>query len=225
MAVPLAYWLAMRVALTYSGRPEHASKILPYERALRRAGLDPERNPKSLDPLAGLVLSGGTDVDPALYGQTRVTVTDEPDRERDEFELKLLNRALEANLPVLAICRGMQVLNVALGGTLFQHLGATSKHRQPGVSDAHQVLFRDGWPDYGSPAMINSRHHQAVDRLGDGLKVTAVADDGVIEAVSYGTRVIGVQWHPEDTIDLHPWDIELFQRFAEVVSGTHAPRL
>ncbi|MEW5812866.1 MAG: gamma-glutamyl-gamma-aminobutyrate hydrolase family protein [Actinomycetota bacterium] len=175
-----------------------------------------------VDGLDGLIITGGRDVDPAAYGSTRHPATDEPiadSRTRDAFELALLRAALRRGLPVLGICRGAQVLNVALGGTLHQHLPDVlghSRHQQgnavfststittvPGTQVAALV---------GPSTEAQCYHHQAIDRLGDGLIVGASDADGVIEAVEVdpqrhpGRWVVAVQWHPEERLD----DLRLF---------------
>jgi putative glutamine amidotransferase len=164
----------------------------------------------------GLLLTGGTDVDPARYGQAPHRETDEPDDGRDEFELALLARALDAELPVFAICRGMQLLNVGLGGTLVQHVIG---HRLVGggTHPAHVKADSPLAAITGSPQItINSRHHQVLDRLGAGLVVCANAPDGAIEAVFRPgpSMVLAVQWHPEDRVAESASDRSLFEAFA-----------
>jgi putative glutamine amidotransferase len=212
-----------RVALTFSNE----SKIGPYETALREAGLEPVRNPPSLESLAGLVLSGGSDINPVHYGQAPLKEIDSPEDQRDALELRLVKEALDAGLPVLGICRGLQLLNVALHGTLIQHLGSTDAHRvrpenaEPGKHPAaHRIwvapetrlaqIVGAGGHD------VNSRHHQAIENLGDGLTVSAIAADGVIEAVEKpgAAFVLAVQWHPEDRIFASQADRKLFEAFA-----------
>jgi putative glutamine amidotransferase len=168
--------------------------------------------PEDAAPIAAkldaLVLSGGPDVDPGLYGAPAVGTTDSGSCERDLGDLALTREALDRDLPVLAICRGCQVLNVARGGTLVPHLPAVSEQ-------AHQAHAGDpGWPFtrhlvtadsalltelFGERFEVPSSHHQAVDRLGAGLEMAACAEDGTIEAICDPSRrfVIGVQWHPE----------------------------
>jgi putative glutamine amidotransferase len=202
-----------------------ASKLPPYENALRLVGLEPvcftPETPARLEDLDGLLLAGGTDVDPELYGEDRDPVTDEPDKVRDRVELELLRDALNRDMPVLAICRGMQLFNVFHGGTLVQDLPRPHCHRQPGVLSAHTVSVCDesrlrrilG----AGPFDVNSRHHQAVKRVAQGLIVAAVAEDGVVEAIERpGARfAIAVQWHPEDRVNQWPCDRKLFEAFAE----------
>jgi putative glutamine amidotransferase len=165
-----------------------------------------------LGAVAGLVLIGGPDVDPALYGAEPHPSTDRPRPERDAWEAALCRAALEMDLPLLAVCRGTQLLNVALGGTLHQHLeevvGHTGHRAQPGRMGPVAVTVE---PSTQLAAIVGDgeghglcHHHQAIDRLGDGLVVTARAADGTVEAVELPGRgfAVGVQWHPEeDTAD------------------------
>ncbi len=167
-------------------------------------------HPSYLESFDGLVLSGGSDISPERYGQEPHETLRSPSAERDEFELGLAQRAIASGVPVLAICRGLQVLNVALGGTLIQDLpsriGEAIVHddlERPRHQLAHEVSLDPGTRLLRllgrSRLAVNSFHHQSVDRLGDGLTVTARADDGVVEAVEMRGPdfVLGVQWHPE----------------------------
>jgi putative glutamine amidotransferase len=187
-----------------------------YLESVRRAGATPLELTLADDPAAiaatadGLLLTGGGDVDPALYGATYSAA--EPGR--DAFEIALVRAVLDAGKPVFAICRGMQVLNVALGGDLVQDIptevnGAVHHDvREPRYALAHEVwttqgsrfstLMREKLVD-GESCQVNSRHHQAVKHLGTDLEVVATAPDGVIEAVERpGAFCLGVQWHPEN---------------------------
>ena len=204
----------VRVALPFGiSTPE--AKREPYRAALRSVGLDPVEDVTSLEGLAGLCLAGGADVDPALYGEEPHPKTEPPDRQRDRLECSLLREALERDLPVLAICRGLQLLNVALGGSLRQHIEGHD-HRK--VPEAHTVSIAAGsrlagilgTTEYG----VNSRHHQCAGRVADGLSVTAAAPDGVVEGAELpGKRfVLAVQWHPEARMDGR--DAELLRAFA-----------
>lgn len=169
-----------------------------------------------LDGLDGLIITGGRDVDPASYGASAHATTDEPARERDAWEFALLRRALARRLPVLGICRGAQVVNVAFGGTLHQHLPDVIGHNRHQVGNA---VFTTSSirtvPGTRLAALIGPDtdaqcyHHQAIDRLGDRLVVSAQDGvDGVIEAVEMpGDHfVLAVQWHPEERLD----DLRLF---------------
>lgn len=164
--------------------------------------------PAVLDGLDGLILTGGLDVDPSLYGAERHPLTDAARPERDAWELALFRGAEERRMPVLAICRGLQLVNVARGGTLHQHLPealGTERYRVGGgVFATNEVAVQDGsrLAEFvgGGPIEVHSYHHQGVDRLGDGLVVTARTDDGLVQAVeSDGDGyLVGVQWHPEE---------------------------
>lgn len=188
-----------------------------YEAAVRRAGATPKPlsldapTASALDGVDGLLLTGGDDVDPALYGEAAHPTYDVSEPGRDTFEIDLIRRALAADLPVLAICRGLQVLNVALGGTLIQDIpsepGPLLQHdaEGPPTTLAHTVAVTPGsclatlvGPD--DTRAVNSRHHQSIRALGQGLVVTGVSPDGVIEAaeVPAARFCVGVQWHPEN---------------------------
>lgn len=165
--------------------------------------------------LDALVLTGGGDVAPEAYGQDAVPEVVGVDRVRDESERALLDAALRVDLPVLAICRGCQVLNVHLGGTLHQHLpdevGHFAHRTAPyvfGDVDVETVAGTRTADVFGHVATVSCSHHQAIDRLGRGLEVTAMTSDGVIEAVELpGARfVLAVQWHPEQSWDRRPFD-------------------
>jgi gamma-glutamyl-gamma-aminobutyrate hydrolase PuuD len=184
-----------------------------YVRMLEAAGARPLVVPPSeegveetLDALDGLLLSGGADLDPALYGADPHETTDDPRRERDAGELALLRAALERDLPVLAVCRGSQILNVARGGDLVQHLPETLGHeghkQRPGTFSEHGVEVKDGTrlaSLVGARAPVKSHHHQGFGRVGEGLVETAWADDGTLEGIEDPSRrfAVGVLWHPE----------------------------
>ena len=161
-----------------------------------------------IDRLDGLLLAGGRDVDPLSYGARPLPETGEPSPERDRFELGLVTAALERDMPVLGVCRGMQVLNVACGGTLAQHLegevGARHRHT-PGVFSDHDVTLEPGSlaarAAGGERVSVRSHHHQALAEIGEGLAVSGHSpEDGIVEAVELpGKRfVLGVLWHPEE---------------------------
>jgi putative glutamine amidotransferase len=171
--------------------------------------------PQALDGCAGVMLTGGVDVDPREYGENDVHPTVEVDPVRDRFELALAREALARDLPILAICRGAQVLNTAAGGTLVQDIPSaipgTFNHQQTEARDVtvHDVRVTRGtclWtlleprlqPD-GSVA-VNSRHHQSVKQPGTGFVVSAVSPDGIVEAIEKpgAAFCVGVQWHPEN---------------------------
>jgi putative glutamine amidotransferase len=189
-----------------------------YVEAVERAGGRPLLVPpakeglaETLDALDGLIFSGGSDLEPEMYGQEAHGETQGVVRERDEAELALLSAALERDMPVLAICRGSQVLNVALGGDLVQHLPEVvgdEKHKHtPGVFADHDVELE---PEtqigklLGDRVPVKSHHHQGFGRLGEGLVEAGRAEDGTIEAVEDPSRrfALGVLWHPEAGEDL-----------------------
>ncbi len=203
--------MAIRVGIA------RCSKLPDYVTSVAQAGAEPV----VLDVFAGLlprdidalVLTGGGDVDPSLYGAAAHPTFSPAEPGRDDAEIDVARAALAADLPLLAICRGVQVLNVATGGTLVQDIpsevGVAVTHRkEPATAFAHDVHIRTdsslarllGERAPSGTLAVNSRHHQAPARLGAGLVVTATAPDGVIEAVEApGQRFcVGVQWHPEN---------------------------
>lgn len=187
-----------------------------YVSSVKRAGaatlllpVDQDAMGTYLDRVHGVLLLGGSDIDPSFYGADRDPQLEATFPERDEFEIALVHAALERGMPVFGICRGMQVINVALGGTLSQHLtdssGQTSHRRNRGsfAGTEHEVVLDDG--SLAAEAVGERRHiarchhHQSIDRLGDGLVVTGRAGDGVAEALEAadGRWLLGVAWHPE----------------------------
>ncbi|GGM00714.1 gamma-glutamyl-gamma-aminobutyrate hydrolase [Streptomyces fumigatiscleroticus] len=195
---------------------ELEAALLPagYPRLVQRAGGlaamlppdAPEHAAATVARLDGLVIAGGPDVEPARYGAVRDPRTGPPAHARDVWELALIEAALAARVPLLGICRGMQLLNVALGGTLVQHIEGHCD--VPGVFGRHPVrpvpgtLYAAVVPEEIS---VPAHHHQAVDRLGADLTVSAYAPDGTAEAVELPPArgwVLGVQWHPEMDEDM-----------------------
>lgn len=183
--------------------------LLPYEAA----------DPELVSRIDALIVTGGQDVDPAVWGGPPATNAGEGvlsiDRRRDDYEIALVREALIQDVPVLGVCRGHQLLNVALGGTLIPDLP------DRGVRHVSLASFPDARPAkehfvellpgslaadlYGESAAVNSWHHQAVDQLGTGLVATGLAEDGVVEAIEIpGRPVLGVQWHPEGSVELEP---------------------
>jgi putative glutamine amidotransferase len=213
----------MKAGVTFG----NAAKAEPYERALYGAGIEIVKNPTSLEGLDGLVLTGGSDVNPTRYGRERVSESDSPDDARDELEMKLLGEALTADLPVLAICRGMQLFNVFHGGTLIQHLQSSDRHKQKSVHEISVTSNTHLAEVIGAGKHeVNSRHHQAVDGLGPGLVVSAVAEDGVVEGIEKpdAAFAVAVQWHPEDRIAVSAADRRLFEAFAAAMVKSMAER-
>ena len=200
--------------LRRQGEPPHAEMALgmTYLQAIGRAGGIPVVLPPFVSDVEALVgrldavcLSGGPDLDPAAYGaRERHAELGSTEPSLDEFELGLARAALERGMPVLGICRGAQALNVACGGTLHQHL---PDHRQtgPGGEPSHRVEIVAGTRLAGvlgaGVLEVNSFHHQAVDRLGRGLRIAARAADGTVEAIEGAGFALGVQWHAETLAD------------------------
>ncbi|ALG08134.1 gamma-glutamyl-gamma-aminobutyrate hydrolase family protein [Kibdelosporangium phytohabitans] len=172
--------------------------------------------PEHVSRLDGLVLSGGADIDPSRYGQAPHESTGTLRLERDTSEFGLFHLALEADLPVLGVCRGLQLINIALGGTLHQHVpevaGSKTHNPTPGVFGSNDIKLAPGSVVgglVGENTIVHCHHHQAVDQLGSGLSAVGWAQDGTVEAVELPEAgfVIGVQWHPEE----NSRDVRLFQ--------------
>jgi len=213
------------------------SRLDDYVSSVEQAGararvLEVSESPRALvETLDGVLLTGGGDVDPVLYGEERHPSVEDAEPGRDEFEIDLARRAMEADMPLLAICRGAQVLNVAAGGTLVQDIPSSVttdlSHTltEPKDCVAHPIAVArgsrlhaalGGAVDAACTCRVNSRHHQSVGMLGSELVASAVAPDGVIEAIEAPKSrfCVGVQWHPENfwrTGEFRP----LFDAFVE----------
>lgn len=200
---------------------------VPYRRAVTAAGADPVDlvpGTKALPELDGLLLPGGWDVDPSFYGEPPDEKVVETDPELDETELSMFRQARERELPVLGICRGQQVINVAMGGSLVQHLEG-HEVRAHGRSHLAHSIEVNPTSELGQAAgthhiRVNSFHHQAIRELAEGLHQTARGDDGTVEGVeSDDGLIVAVQCHPEElTTDL-PWARNLFERFVARARG------
>ncbi|MCC7125287.1 MAG: gamma-glutamyl-gamma-aminobutyrate hydrolase family protein [Acidobacteria bacterium] len=196
-------------------------RLTDYLESVRRAGGTPlevgagaEDAAAIVSRVDGVLLTGGDDVEPGLYGEAAHATFTASEPGRDTFEIALVRAAIAADVPLLAICRGTQVLNVALGGSLVQDIPSqvtgALEHSipEPRFAVAHDVWVSRGsrlWTIMretldGESLSVNSRHHQAVNRLGEGLEATATAPDGVIETIERAASrfCIGVQWHPEN---------------------------
>ena len=216
---------------------EEAAALVPavYVRAVETAGgrallIPPSVDgiQETLDAVDGLLFSGGSDLDPDLYGQEPHAETNDIVAERDSAEIALMRAALERDMPVLAVCRGSQVLNVALGGDLVQHLPdvvGDEKHKHtPGEFADHDVDVLPGTivqRILGDRAPVKSHHHQGYGRIGGGLQESARADDGTVEALEDPNRrfALGVLWHPEAGEDF-----ALFEALVEEASIYHEQR-
>ena len=222
--VPDSWVMSQRFifAPTYAGGLPWLIPLLEHEEDLRPI----------YDRLDGILIPGGADVDPSIYGEARHECCEVSDPPRDRVELQLIRWALEEGKPVLGICRGIQLINLAAGGSLYQDLAAqlegSVKHDYfPGQGFARDALTHEVTVEEGSRLAgvfgagrlrVNSMHHQAINRLGDGLVVSARStDDGVIEAVEVPSHpfMVGVQWHPEAlSISDRPTQ-QLFEQFIE----------
>lgn len=205
-----------------------------YARAIAQVGGLPAVVPPIGDPTAwrydALLLAGGGDVDPAIYAEDRHPACYGVDRALDDFEVAIVSHALAEGRPVLAICRGLQVLNVTLGGTLRQHITdqpGLGRHGDPahGGGVLHHVAVEPGSRVAKAmgvdAAVVHSHHHQAVDALASGCTATAWTDDGIVEAFEVDGHpwAVAVQWHPEMTFEDDPTQLALFDAFVDVAMG------
>ncbi len=230
----------MRIALSVSEREKAEGKQSPYFRAMLAAGaLEDELDLVSVADVGrvhakdfdGILFAGGEDVDPALYGETKQHDNVHESRARDEFEFRLLDEALARRAPILGICRGVQMINVKFGGSLYQDVNQDAEpqleHRQTDEGKTrqeatHSVLVTDENSSLGGimrgSCRVNSLHHQALKRVGRGLKVTARSEDGFVEAVESAEEypfLMAVQWHPEEMVSDASEQRQIFVRFLE----------
>lgn len=220
--VPAAYLQYQYVDLV--GRAGGVAVLLPPQPST------PEVVAEVLGRVDALVVAGGKDVDARRYGAAPHATADEPRPLRDDWELDLVHAALGREMPVLGICRGAQVLNVALGGSLVQHLpdatGSDTHRAGPGrfaTNTVHTVPGSRLAGVLGGSTTVSCYHHQAVEELAPGLQATAHAEDGVVEGIERPGEqfVVGVQWHPEETLD----DLRLMQALVRAATGrAHEPR-
>jgi putative glutamine amidotransferase len=241
--------IGVSTSITVDTHPERAYVNTAYLRAIQHAGGIPVLLPPELDGgalgvlwkrLGGLVLTGGGDIDPARFGEARHPATSDVSEARDVLEIDLVHRALADDVPLFAICRGVQVVNVALGGSLYQDIAdqcrdTTNPERTP--LRHNQTEPRDG-PTHAVKVMgegtrlgtilgaleleVNSMHHQAVKTLGRGLRSVAWAPDGIVEGLELadGDRfVVGVQWHPEELVAHDPAARGLFAALVGAARG------
>ena len=229
--------IAVSTSVTVGEYPERAYVNAAYLKAIQAAGGVPVPMPPQLDAPAraeilkrvhGVLLTGGGDVDPARFGQTPHPTTSLVSNARDSLEIDLTHWAVDTRVPLLAVCRGLQVLNVALGGSLYQDIpsepGSPIDHSQSGKPrhiPVHRVKVRDGSrlaEILGTVEVdVNSFHHQAIKRLGQRLADVAWAPDSIIEGIELvdgGQFVVGVQWHPEELTEN---DSAAFNLFAALV--------
>ncbi|KAJ6644891.1 putative glutamine amidotransferase-like protein [Pseudolycoriella hygida] len=226
----------------YSAFPWYALRQNYAESVLKAGGI-PLMLPYQYDTIDemlavidGVIISGGDeDIHPNYYDQEFTSDRTATNDRRDNFEILLTKKTLDKNIPFLGICRGMQLLNVVLGGTLIQHIpdyvkDSSINHEQPVNKDmvSHPLMIKPSTilselADNRETYMVNSTHHQAVDRLGKGLKVTALAPDGIIEAIeSFNhTFVLGVEWHPE-YLNLNGLDFNIFKGLIAAAGGSNS---
>jgi putative glutamine amidotransferase len=225
--------IGITTSVTVDRTPERAYVNGAYIRAVQAAGgipllLTPHFAPAvqaALWPrLDGLLLTGGGDIEPARFGQPRHPAVDDVSPARDELELGLTRRAVADNVPILAVCRGIQIVNVALGGTLVQDIASERpgalphSQKAPRHEPTHAVKVMGEGTRLGRvlgtlELEVNSMHHQAIERLGEGLREVAWAPDGIVEGVEMSGDdrfVLGVQWHPEELVDRDPAARSLF---------------
>jgi putative glutamine amidotransferase len=207
-----------------------------YPQAVARAGGLPVHLPRDADPealvarLDAVVVAGGQDVDPRRYGRQPTVRSTRLDPDRDEFELSIVRAALASDVPLVGVCRGAHLLNVACGGTLIEDLEAVQRIEHtlvlyPPERRVHEVRLTPGTVAhevYGDALRVNSFHHQAMDELGDGVVSSGRAPDGVIEAIEVGgARAVGVQWHPEMLAGVDP----LFRWLVNTAAVEEAPAI
>ncbi len=225
----------MRIAVSVTEKEKAKGEDSPYFKALLTAGARPEEIELvtagapdiQAEDYDGILLGGGEDVDPALYEEEMKYDSVKVNRKRDDFEFKLLDRARESQLPVFGICRGTQLINVKFGGTLYQDLEKDAEvdidHKQTGgrADATHTVTLTE--PEsllaesFQGHCSVNSFHHQAIKRVGRGLKVTAYSEDGLVEAVEAADDypyLVAVQWHPEEIAD-QPEQKKMLQQFVK----------
>ena len=209
--------------------PEHTPAQLKYVESLERAGAavrwigleEPCQAMQEALTCDGLLLPGGGDMAPAFFGQQPLPACGKPNPLRDAAEPLLLQAFWRAGRPILGICRGVQVLNICLGGDIYQDIAPMERcphndHWDP----AHDIVIRRDsllWQAFGTPTVrVNSQHHQAVNRVAPGLTVTALSEDGFVEAVEAPGHAfcLGVQWHPEWLSAEHPAQQRIFDLFA-----------
>jgi len=234
----------MKIAVSVSEKEKAKGKDSPYFKALLTAGARPEEidlvtagtSNFRVEDFDGILLGGGEDVDPALYQEEKRYENVKVNRKRDDFEFKLLDKARDSCLPVFGICRGTQLINVKFGGSLYQDLKNDTEidfdHRQDEERDeaTHNVTLTEPASHlaevFQGHCRVNSFHHQAIKRVGHGLKVTAYSEDGLVEAVEAADDypyLVAVQWHPEEIAE-QPVQKRMLQQFLDQCRKTNEER-
>jgi putative glutamine amidotransferase len=211
-----------RIGITVHPKRGH-EYFTPYRQAVIAAGGDPVDlvpGTAALPVLDGLLLPGGWDVDPSFYGEPRDVRVEETDPELDATELAMFRQAREREIPVLGICRGQQVINVAMGGTLVQHIEDHEVRAHGRKHLAHAIEVEPSSElaraTEAQKIRVNSLHHQAIGKLAPGLHLTARGHDGTVEGIESDDRlVVALQCHPEELTSEFPWARALFKRFVE----------
>lgn len=223
----------MKIVLSVSEKEKAKGSESPYFKALVAGGARPEEihivtaaDKARVLEFDGILFTGGEDVDPALYEESVEHDNVKVNRARDDFEMALLDRGLRSRLPILGICRGVQMINVKFGGTLYQDLKSDTAlerdHKQQGSRSetTHSVTVTEPnsllKESFTGMCRVNSLHHQAIKRLGHGLKVTAHSEDGLDEAVELAEDYpffLAVQWHPEEMFSEHAEQRKIFEQF------------
>ena len=240
----VAPFIGITTSVTVDRTPERAYLNGTYIRAVQAAGgipllltphFTPEVQAALWQRLDGLLLTGGGDIEPVRFGQPRHPAVEEVSPARDELEIGLTRRAVADDIPLFAICRGMQILNVALGGTLVQDIASERpgallhSQKAPRHEPTHAVKVMGEGTRLGRvlgvlELQVNSMHHQAIERLGDGLREVAWAADGVVEGLEMpgdDRFVLGVQWHPEELVERDQAARNLFAAVVDAARRRH----
>lgn len=222
-----------RIMISANDEGAKCTLNMEYARAVEKSGglpfvlpltADEKQLDKYLSLADGLLLSGGGDVDPSFYGEERQPQCGEASKIRDEMEITLCRKAVERGIPVLGICRGVQVMNIALGGTLYQHIENHARHDLP-REPVHTAVIERGTRLHAILGVdtvgVNSRHHQAVKDVAEGLIISARAEDGTAEAAEMPGDYffLGVQWHPEGLYDHYDDMKKIFAAFVAAAKG------
>ncbi|MEA1994445.1 MAG: gamma-glutamyl-gamma-aminobutyrate hydrolase family protein [Euryarchaeota archaeon] len=195
-----------------------------YVHALKKAGavsfILPSTDTSAMESIDGLLISGGGDINPTSYGEEITTKITRLCPERDRFEIKMIKKAYKRDIPILGICRGIQMINIAFSGTLHQDIPTDIRHMQPPpvYMPTHKIECKKWLKNIlGDQIMVNSFHHQCIKDLADGFEANAKSSDGIIEGIQHKNKQIyGVQFHPEWMYEKYPVFLKIFQEFVEL---------